>query len=202
MDIDQFSRIFPSCRDATEWVSHFDRLVDFGITQPNQIANFCAQVGHESMDLNVMQENLNYSSDRLRAVFPKYFRSVDAKAFHRNPEKIANWVYANRMGNGPPESGDGWSYRGSGIIQLTGKDNFAEASDYLYSDSAVLLDRPELVREDKEIAILCALWFWAKHNLMDIDNPVEVSRIVNGGDNGLDDRISRYEKALGVLTSE
>jgi putative chitinase len=199
MELEQFTQIFPNCKDPEGWVGLFDHLDEYNITTPEQVAAFCSQVGHESMDLNVLQENLNYSADRLKVVFPKYFRNVDVKAYHRNPEKIANRVYANRMGNGPPESGDGWRYRGSGIIQLTGYNNFAAASKYLYSDELILLDRPEFVREDKEVAILCALWYWEQNRLSSVEDIREVSRIVNGGENGLEDRIERYERALEIL---
>ena len=198
----QFSEIFPTCRAMDVWIDLLNlRLPDFGITSPNQVANFCAQVGHESMDLNVLEENLNYSGDRLKQVFPKYFRGVDVQMFHRKPMLIANWVYANRMGNGPPESGDGWAYRGSGVIQLTGRNNFAAASKYLYDNEDVLLSSPNFVREDPETALLCALWFWDKNNLASFDDPEEVSRIVNGGTNGLQDRLDRFERSYSVLTS-
>ena len=203
MNLDQFVAIFPSCKEPEAWHHLFElRLSGFDVVSPNQVANFCAQVGHESMDLNVTSENLNYSAERLKQVFPKYFRGVDATPFHRNPQMIANWVYANRMGNGPPESNDGWNYRGSGIIQLTGRNNFASASKYLYDDEGVLLNSPHFVREDKETALLCALWFWHVHELELVDDPEEVSRIVNGGTNGLEDRVARFGRAWDVLTSD
>ena len=139
------------------------------------------------------------SADRLKVVFPKYFRNRDANQFHRKPEAIANIVYANRMGNGSPESGDGWKYRGRGLIMITGRYNYSQCSEYLYSDSNILIDRPELLSEDKEVAILSALWFWQKHNLQDISSIRESTRIINGGQNGIEDRISRFERALDVL---
>ena len=87
-------------------------LPDFGITSPEQVAIFCAQIGHESLDMTVLKENLNYSADGLMKIFPKYFRDVDPKTYARQPEKIANRVYANRMGNGDESLGDGWKFRG------------------------------------------------------------------------------------------
>lgn len=199
MTNDQFLQIFPDCEEPDEWLPLFDHLSEFSINTANQVAIFCAQVGHESMDLNVMSENLNYSVDGLHRVFGKYFRNRDPSLYARNPQKIANLVYANRMGNASEYTGDGWKYRGSGIIQLTGRDNFAAASDYLYSDPNVLLDNPDLVRENKEVAMLCALWYWDKRRLADVDDIEEASRIVNGGTNGLPDRIARYERALSIL---
>ncbi len=199
MNLEQFKLIFPDCNYPEEWLERFDLLPKFGVITPHQVAAFCSQVGHESHDLNIMSENMNYSADRLIQVFPKYFRGVDSRKYARKPEMIANRVYANRMGNGPESSGDGWKYRGSGIIQLTGKNNFMRASESLYGDRFVLLDRPELVRTDKETAMLCALWFWEENELEVMTDIVAISKRVNGGTIGLEDRIRRYDRALDIL---
>ena len=200
MYYEQFKRILPKCKDPEGWYNAIgNHLEEFNIVTPEQIAMFLAQIGHESLDMNVLTENFNYSADRLKVVFPKYFRNRDANQFHRKPEAIANIVYANRMGNGSPESGDGWKYRGRGLIMITGRYNYSQCSEYLYSDSNILIDRPELLSEDKEVAILSALWFWQKHNLQDISSIRESTRIINGGQNGIEDRISRFERALDVL---
>lgn len=200
MNIDQFKQIFPDCNYPEEWLPHFDLLPEFGIVTNEQVAAFCAQIGHESMDLNVMSENMNYSADRLGKVFPKYFRNADTRKYARKPEMIANKVYSNRMGNGTESSGDGWLYRGSGIIQLTGKNNFSRASEALFGDRFVLLERPELVRTNKETAMQCALWYWEDNELETYTDIVAISKRVNGGTIGLDDRIQRYERALEVLS--
>ena len=201
MYYEQFKRILPKCKDPEGWYNAIgNHLEEFNIVTPEQIAMFLAQIGHESLDMNVLTENFNYSADRLKVVFPKYFRNRDANQFHRKPEAIANIVYANRMGNGSPESGDGWKYRGRGLIMITGRYNYSQCSEYLYSDSNILINRPELLSEDKEVAILSALWFWQKHNLQDISSIRESTRIINGGQNGIEDRISRFERALDILS--
>lgn len=200
---EQLIEILPKCKDPETWVDHLNtKMPDFGIYEDDtqEIASFLAQCGHESMHLNVLEENLNYSATGLQKTFGKYFRNTNVNRYHRQPEMIANRVYANRMGNGPEESGDGWKYRGSGIIQLTGKNNYRKCSLYLYDDETILLDHPEHVREYKEVAVLAALWFWKVNGLLDIDDPLEETRVVNGGENGLEDRLHIYEKALEVLT--
>ena len=200
MYYEQFKRILPKCKDPEGWYNAIgNHLEEFNIVTPEQIAMFLAQIGHESLDMNVLTENFNYSADRLKVVFPKYFRNRDANQFHRKPEAIANIVYANRMGNGSPESGDGWKYRGRGLIMITGRYNYSQCSEYLYGDENVLLDRPELLAEDKETALLSALWFWQKNRLENISDIEGVTRIINGGLNGLDDRIERFELAMTVF---
>jgi putative chitinase len=100
LTIDQFTHIFPHNKNPEVWLEHFDLLQGFDIMTPEQIAAFCSQIGHESLDMTVLVENLNYSAEALLRVFPKYFRNVDINQYARKPEKIANRVYANRMGNG------------------------------------------------------------------------------------------------------
>ena len=200
MNYEQFARILPSCKDPEGWYNALgNHLEEFNIHTTEQIAMFLAQIGHESLDMNILVENFNYSADRLKVVFPKYFRNRDVNQFHRKPEQIANVVYADRMGNGPISSGDGWKFRGRGLIMITGKYNYAQCSEYLYGDENVLLDRPELLAEDKETALLSALWFWQKNNLENISDIERVTRIINGGTNGLDDRIDRFERAMSVF---
>lgn len=196
---EQFKTIFPANKNSDLWIPEFEVLPDFGITSPEQVSIFCAQIGHESLDMTIMKENLNYSADGLMKIFPKYFRTVDPKAYARQPEKIANRVYANRMGNGDELSGDGWKFRGSGILQLTGYDNFYRCSVDLYGDATVLVDDPDLVREDTGVAMKTSLWFWEKNNLVNNLDIKSVSRRVNGGTHGMEDRIMRFERALRVL---
>lgn len=118
--VQQFRAIFPANKKPDLWIPAFEVLPDFGIQSTEQIAAFCSQVGHESLDMTILEENLNYSVEGLMRVFPKYFRDVNPADYARNPEKIANRVYANRMGNANEELGDGWKFRGRGAIQLTG----------------------------------------------------------------------------------
>ncbi|AUI88717.1 hypothetical protein BS333_15275 [Vibrio azureus] len=151
-----------------------------------QVAHFLAQILHESNMLKATSENLNYSAKALKSVFGKYFQcDEDCVRYARKPEKIANLVYANRMGNGTINSGDGWRYRGRGLIQLTGKNN------YIHFNKTVDLDvvaNPDLVSSDPDLCVASACWFWQKNKLnefADHDDVVKVTRRINGGINGL-----------------
>ena len=155
---------------------------------PLRKAHFLAQVAHESGGLKYSAENLNYSAQGLRSVFGKYFKTNDIAALYaRKPEKIANRVYADRMGNGNEASGDGWKFRGRGLIQLTGKDNYQQfAKDY----GIDCVNNPDLLL-DPQFALASACWFWQKRNLntfADKDDIVMVTKRINGGVNGLNDR--------------
>lgn len=169
----------------------------FNLTN-NQAAHFFGQCAHESGNFKAFSENLNYSADGLTKIFKKYFPTVASTAgYARNPEKIANKVYANRMGNGPESSGDGWRFRGRGPIQLTGKDN--------YTAFATAIGRPDVLTNPdivaSELAFESALWFFSKNGLLAIaDKGVDtvtittISKRVNGGTHGLDDRIEKTKK--------
>lgn len=169
-----------------ETLERFD--IDIGI----RIAAFLAQIGHESNRLRVVTENLNYSDKGLLTTFKKYFTPEQAKAYAKQPERIANRVYANRMGNGDEASGQGWKYRGRGLIQLTGRSNYAECSKDIGID---ILSHPDLVTQAK-YATLTAGWFWDKNNinaLADKEGGFDaVTRRINGGLNGKEDRDSLY----------
>jgi putative chitinase len=161
-------------------------------------AAFIAQVAHESQGFSRFVENLNYRADRLLEVFGKYFDPEEAQEYAHQPEKIANRVYANRLGNGNESSGDGWRYRGRGFIQLTGKDNYREAGRFLNQD---LVGKPELV-EGLEVGARVAGWYWTSRDL----NPYAdrgqfdtITKKINGGQNGLRDRWAFYSKAREVL---
>jgi putative chitinase len=167
----------------------------------NQAAHFFGQCAHESGNFKVFSENLNYSDKGLNGIFKKYFPTIASTAgYARKPEKIANKVYANRMGNGPESSGDGWKYRGRGPIQLTGKDNYtAFAADVGRPD---VLTNPDIVAT--ELAFESALWFFRKNGLLAVADkgitvPVitQVSKRVNGGTHGLDDRIKKTQQFAG-----
>ncbi|MEN2283157.1 glycoside hydrolase family 19 protein [Algoriphagus sp. SE2] len=160
-------------------------LPDFEINTPLRKSHFLAQLAHESGGLKYVEENLNYSAQGLRSVFGKYFKTMEiAEEYARKPEKIANRVYANRMGNGDEQSGDGWRYRGRGLIQLTGKSNYQRFSED-YSIDCV--NNPDLLLDPK-IALISACWFWKKNKIntyADADDIHLVTKRINGGNNGI-----------------
>lgn len=170
----------------------------YEINTPERIAMFMAQIGHESGGLKRKEENLNYSAQRLAQVFPKYFRDVDPNDYARQPEKIANRVYGNRMGNGPEESGDGYRYRGRGFIQLTGKNNysaFARDNNMTVEEAAEYLSTPEG-------AAMSAAWFWNMRGLnddADRGDVLTVTKKINGGTIGLAERQHLFKEALQVF---
>lgn len=172
----------------------------WGIDTPARAAMFLAQIGHESGQLRTLAENLNYSADGLLATWPGRFTPELAAAYARQPERIASYVYANRNGNGDAASGDGWRFRGRGLIQLTGRGNYAR---YEKETGKPVIANPALV-EQPAIAADASGWFWAKANLnrlADAGNLEECTRRVNGGLKGLDDRRAiwgRAKAALGV----
>ena len=163
-----------------------------------RIAAFIAQTAHESGGYCVAAENLNYSDKGLLATFPKYFNASNVEEYARNPQKIASHVYANRLGNGPEASGDGWNYRGRGFIQITGKDNYTKCGTSLGVD---LLTNPAYL-ETVEGAMMSAKWFWESNNLNQwADKPdfVTLTKRINGGVNGLTERRKFYDTAMLVL---
>lgn len=154
---------------------------------------FLAQCDHESNGFRVVEENLNYSKDGLLTTFGKYFDEVSAIAYARDKQMIANIVYANRMGNGDVESGEGYKYRGRGYIQLTGKNNYRQCGDYL---GLALLDNPDLLCLP-ENAMDSALWFFDTNNLINQLDITKVTKKINGGVNGLHEReilFNKYKK--------
>jgi putative chitinase len=180
----------------------YEVLPKYEINTVDRVAGFLAQCGHESMGFTALKENLNYSAKALDAVFGKYFKRAgrDANAYARQPEKIANIVYANRMGNGSEASGDGWKYRGRGAIQLTGKDNYTSFAKSIDKS----LDETIAYLETMDGAIESACWFWKSRKLneyCDKRDIVTLTKRINGGTNGLADRKAHYDKALKVLGS-
>jgi len=174
----------------SKYKSLFDK---YGLTTKLRISHFMAQIHHES-GLNPISENLNYSAERLLVIFPKYFISKeDANRYARQPEKIANRVYANRMSNGTEISGDGYKYRGRGFIQITGRSNYADLS----KDTGIdFLNNPDLLLIEAN-ALISALWFWNKKGLnayADKNDIVTITKRINGGINGLDDRKRLFEQ--------
>lgn len=173
---------------------------DYEINTPLRMAHFLAQAAHESGGFRLLEENLNYSADGLNKIFPKYFKNAgrDANEYSRKPEKIANVVYSSRMGNGPPESGDGYRFRGRGCIQLTGRSNytsFAETLEMSLDEAIEYLTTPEG-------AVESAAFFWANNGcneLADQDDVVKVTKRVNGGTIGLEDRKHHTEELKELL---
>ena len=176
----------------------------FGITTALRQAHFLAQVGHESAGFTKVEEGLNYSENALLAMFGKRIIVAQAKAYGRNAEHsanqkmIANIIYANRNGNGDVASGDGYRYRGRGLIQITGKANYSALSGQLSAD---VVANPDLLTENLQAAMSAAAW-WKNHGLnelADLDDVTRITKIINGGTNGLEDRIARLNKAKGIL---
>ncbi len=181
---------------------HLDAMVPAmlleGMDTPMRIAHFLAQVLHESGRLSVVEENLNYSAERLRVIFPRHFRDIDdARAYARQPERIANRVYRNRMGNGDEASGDGYRYRGRGLIQLTGKHNYRAFAEWSGED--VVSDPDSVARQ---YAALSAVYYWSSRHLnalADVDDMTTITKRINGGLNGLEDRIQLLDRAVTWL---
>ncbi len=172
----------------------------YGIDTPNRIAGFCAQCGHESLNFTVLEENLNYKAATLEKLFSKYFSKAgrNAAEYEKKPEKIANVIYASRMGNGDTASGEGYKFRGRGIIQLTGKDNYTNFG------KSIGKTPDEVVEYVKTLdgALESACWYWNSRNLnaaCDANDIVKMTKLVNGGTIGLDDRKKHYEHNLAVL---
>jgi putative chitinase len=182
-----------------------DQMPANGIDTPLRAAHFLAQVAHESGGFKFKSENLNYSFPLLLKIFPKYFNTETAKEYHRQPEKIANRVYANRMGNGDEKSGDGWKFKGRGYIGLTGKEMYKQFSQYIKNSE--VYDNPDLVADD-EYAALSSIWFWNKNglnkiadtdNLRDDKTLIKITSRVNGGTIGLADRLERFNNYKKIL---
>lgn len=178
-------------------------LPKYGINTKLRVSHFLAQILHESGHLKYKSENLNYSAQALRKTFSKYFPTDEiATKYARQPEKIANRVYANRMGNGDEKSGDGWKHRGRGVLQLTGKTNYINCGRDLGLD---LENNPDLVANDSAVSIQVACWFWKKNDLniyADNDDIKTITKRINGGYIGLDDRMSIYKIAKSVIKME
>jgi len=168
----------------------------YQIVGTKRIGAVIAQVGHESGHLTLLVENLNYSADALRKTWPSRFNAELASTAARKPEQIANIAYGNRMGN--TEQGDGWKYRGRGLIQITGKNNYRDCGEALGLD---LINHPELL-EKPQHACMSAAWFWASRGLNTLADAGSFSKItsrINGGQNGAAGRQALYAKALKVL---
>ena len=173
------------------------KAMEFYKFTPVRAAHFFAQTAHETGGFKLFTENLNYSADGLQKIFGKYFPGTLEESYSRNPEKIANRVYASRMGNGAEASGDGWKFRGRGALQLTGKDNYKAFSDYLKKPE--IMTNPDLVATTYSFE--SAMFFFDKNKLWSICDQgindaaiLALTKRINGGTHGLEDRNAKTKK--------
>jgi putative chitinase len=200
---EQLQQLLPKNQYIDQWYEVLSKLLpEYSINTPERIAAFIAQCSHESGGFTTLKENLNYRPETLRRIFPKYFPTDDlARAYCSMPNKqeaIANRVYANRMGNEDEQSGDGFKYCGRGLIQLTGKENYTWFASSLEMSS----DEASEYLQTFEGAAQSACWFWETNNLnqyADSGDILTMTKRINGGTIGLEDRIKHYEHALEVL---
>ena len=187
--------------EADAWAdAAMEILPKYEITTANRIAGFFAQTGHESQSLKVLEENLFYRAETLDKIFPKYFKNAgrNAAEYAKQPQKIANVVYANRMGNGDAASNDGFNFRGRGPIQLTGRENYTNFGKTVGLTAEQVID----YIQTKKGALESACWYWKSRNLnaaCDDNDIVKMTKLINGGTIGLDDRLKHYTEALAIL---
>lgn len=204
---DTLRKIYPLSKNIERYAEALDKAMqECGIDTAARARAFLAQIGHESAQLNRVEENLNYSAQALRKVFPKYFRTPqEASSYAHHPERIANRVYAGRMGNGSEESGDGWKFRGRGLIQITGRDNYVSMSSLMGKDLTIW---PDALLVPLDACRSAALWWKAKglNALADrLSGAGErkifgaITKCVNGGLNGLEDRWAIYQRAKNSI---
>ena len=197
---EKLAQIIPGNPNLDHWYESLcEILPDYDINTVQRVSAFLAQCAHESGGFRAIKENLNYKAESLCKVWPRYFPSIDvARQYAQQPEKIANRAYANRMGNGPEESGDGWKFCGRGLIQLTGKDNY---SRYAASTEQTLDEASEHLTTF-EGCVQSAAWFWEANNLNDLADKGDIltmTKRINGGTLGLEDRQNHYAHAIQVL---
>jgi putative chitinase len=198
----QLKAFLPKNTHLEEWAPALEKfLPKYEINTKNRISAFMAQCAHESAEFTAIKENLNYGAPGLLATFKKYFPTEDlAKQYERKPEKIANRVYASRMGNGDEASGDGFKFCGRGLIQITGKDNYTRFGKSIDMD----VDKVSIYMTTIDGAVESACWFWKVNNLnklADVSDIKQMTKIINGGYNGLEDRQAHYDKALKIFTA-
>ena len=206
MSIEKFCQRIGVAPDPKFGVEVLKAAMKFYKMTPERAAHFFAQTNHESGGFTTFTENLNYGAKGLRGIFGKYFPTDQlAVAYERKPEKIANRVYGGRMGNGPESSGDGWLYKGRGALQLTGKDNYKALATYLGKPE--ILANPDLVAN--EYIFESAIWFFDKNKLWDIcdkgvndDTILAITKKINGGTHGLDDRSTKTKNYYNLLKGE
>lgn len=196
---EQLSQLIPKNPYIDQWYEALSVLLpDYEINTPNRIAAFIAQCAHESASFTALHENLNYRAETLSKVWPKKFPPAVAQQYAHKPEAIANLAYASRMGNGDEASGDGWRYCGRGLIQLTGKDNYTAFADSIGITPEEVSDYVQTF----EGAAQSACWFWETNNLnqyADSGDIETMTKRINGGTLGLEDRKKHYEHAKHIL---
>jgi putative chitinase len=197
---EQLAQIIPRNPYIDQWVSALNQLLpDYGIDTPERVAAFLAQCAHESGNFVFLKENLNYRAESLMRTWPRHFPTMEiATQYARQPERIANRAYANRMGNGDEASGDGWRYAGKGLIQLTGKNNYSNFADSIETP----VEEIPAYLETFEGAVQSACWFWETNNLnqfADNNDILTMTKRINGGTIGLEDRMKHYAHALHVF---
>jgi putative chitinase len=200
LTLDQLKQVIPKNQYVGYWHHALAQLLpQYEINTPDRIAAFLAQCAHESGGFVFIKENLNYRWQSLRKVFPKYFPTdALAQQYEKQPQKIANRVYASRMGNGPEESGDGWRFCGRGLIQVTGRDNYS----WFAASLQISPEEASEYMETFEGAAQSACWFWESNNLnqwADKQDILTLTKRINGGTIGLEDRKKHYEHCLHVL---
>lgn len=199
---DKLQEMLPANREVDQWFPILANHLDFyQINTVQRAAAWIAQCAHESLDFTATHENLNYRAETLMKVWPHLFPDeATAQQYGGNAEAIANRAYANRMGNGGEESGDGYRFRGRGIVQITGHDNYRACSQAVFGDDR-LLQSPDWM-ETKEGCVVGACWFWTAHGLndwADADNIKEITHRINGGFIGLEDRQAKYNNFCNIL---
>jgi len=196
----QLKQLLPKNPYIDQWHNALSQLLpDYEINTPQRIAAFIAQCAHESGGFIFLTENLNYRAESLLKLFSKYFKTMDeARSYERKPEKIANKIYANRMGNGDEASGDGYKYRGRGLIQLTGKTNYT----WFAASLEISPEEAAEYTQTFEGAAQSACWFWETNKInsfADKGDIIGMTKRINGGTIGLEDRKKHSEHALHVL---
>ena len=198
---DQLTQILPGNQYVEHWTDALNKILpDYDITTPQRVAAFLAQTAHESGGYNALHENLNYTAQSLCKVWPSHFNTSIADQYAHQPEKIANRAYAGRMGNGDEASGDGWNFCGRGLLQVTGRVNYQAFADSVQMN---INDVPAFL-QTFEGAVQSACWFWENNNLnqyADSGDFVTMTKKINGGTLGLDDRQHRYLQAMQVFSS-
>ena len=200
---DQVRQLIPRAIGGSDsWFESLEEaLPQYGITTVNRVAAFIAQCAHESGGFSTLEENLKYKAVTLTKLWPQRFPAGIAEQYAGNSQKIANKAYGGRMGNGTEETGEGYKFRGRGLLQLTGKDNYKACSQVLFQDSTLIEDPDMLL--DPYYATHSACWFWHKNKLNELADAQDIKTMtkkINGGFIGLEDRIKHYNHAVAVLS--
>lgn len=210
LHVDQLARMCQNPDHASIYVDPMNQcFLDYDITTPLRVAHFLAQIMHETAGLSRLEESFYYSADRLKQIFPGHFivpGMAEAYAFER--ERIANLVYANRLGNGPESSGDGWRYRGRGMLHLTGRQNYEDYQEFVRSpgiETQSIVETPDAVAYDEYLAASTAGWYWYSRRLnlrADKDDIRTITRRINGGLTGFAQRREQLKKVKTILELE